>query len=206
MQKPGLDAEKQKEFLSIIGKHATRLGAIIEDLLSLSRIEQDSDVEQIDMEEIDVQSILKESVELCQSQAVRRGIGLNLDASELLRVSANSRLLSQAVMNLIDNAVKYSPVGTSVSISASREEDWVCIRVKDEGPGIAHQHLARLFERFYRIDKARSRSEGGTGLGLSIVKHIALAHGGRVDVQSQIGVGTAFYIYIPVHRRPISRI
>ena len=101
-------------------------------------------------------------------------------------------------MNLIDNAVKYSPEGASVEVSAAVEAAGLSIRVKDAGRGIPREHLTRLFERFYRVDKARSRDMGGTGLGLSIVKHIAVAHGGWVAVESTPGLGSTFTITLPV--------
>ena len=104
----------------------------------------------------------------------------------------NAPLLEQAIVNLIDNAVKFSTAGESVSIAAKRKGGEVIISVKDTGTGIAGEHLPRIFERFYRVDKARSRDMGGTGLGLSIVKHVALAHGGNASVQSQPGKGSEF--------------
>ena len=109
----------------------------------------------------------------------------------------NPPLLEQAVVNLIDNAVKYSPEGSEVSVSLEQADDEIVIRVADHGPGIPREHLTRLFERFYRVDKARSRDLGGTGLGLSIVKHIAQVHGGRVSVESTLGRGSTFSVYLP---------
>lgn len=110
----------------------------------------------------------------------------------------NESLLEQAVLNLADNALKYSPNGSRVDIQAREEEGFLVIRVKDSGPGIPARHLQRIFERFYRVDKARSREEGGTGLGLAIVRHIALAHGGKAEASSREGEGSTFTLRVPI--------
>ena len=115
----------------------------------------------------------------------------------------NPRLVEQAISNLVDNAVKYSPPGTRVWLRASEVADephgpWVEVVVADEGPGISPEHLHRIFERFYRVDKARSREQGGTGLGLAIVKHIALVHGGQVAAESAPGEGSTFRLSLPI--------
>jgi two-component system phosphate regulon sensor histidine kinase PhoR len=105
-------------------------------------------------------------------------------------------LLEQAVVNLLDNAIKYSPPGSKIDVEAEKADGRVHVRVRDRGTGISEEHLPRLFERFYRVDKGRSRTLGGTGLGLAIVKHIAQAHGGRVTVESQVGEGSTFTIIL----------
>ena len=102
------------------------------------------------------------------------------------------------MVNLLDNAIKYSPEDTPVELAASQTDDWIAINITDHGPGIEAEHLPRLFERFYRSDKARSRALGGTGLGLSIVKHVSTVHGGTVDVESKIGHGSTFTIRLPL--------
>ena len=109
----------------------------------------------------------------------------------------NPPLLEQAVVNLVDNAVKYSPEGGAVEVALDEAPDEIVISVSDHGPGVPREHLPRLFERFYRVDRARSRDLGGTGLGLAIVKHIAQAHGGRVSVDSRVGQGSTFRIHLP---------
>jgi two-component system phosphate regulon sensor histidine kinase PhoR len=124
-------------------------------------------------------------------------VSLHVDCPEDLVAKVNAPLLEQAVTNLIDNAIKYSDSGAVVSIEAACEAGGVVIRVKDTGCGIAPNHLARLFERFYRVDKARSRELGGTGLGLAIVKHIVAAHQGTVQVESAVGKGSTFSIRLP---------
>ncbi|MDD5597644.1 MAG: ATP-binding protein, partial [Victivallaceae bacterium] len=114
------------------------------------------------------------------------------------QIEGDCQLLEQALINLTDNAIKYSEPGSRVEISAALEDEFVIIKVKDNGPGIAREHLPRLFERFYRVDKARSRKLGGTGLGLAIVKHIAQLHGGSISVESELGQGSTFTLRIPV--------
>jgi len=116
-------------------------------------------------------------------------------------VDANPPLLEQAVVNLLDNAVKYSADGTTVRVTAAPDGEEVVIAVRDEGQGVSREHLPRLFERFYRVDKARSRDLGGTGLGLSIVKHVTQVHGGHVSVDSIVGRGSTFRIHLP-RRQP----
>ncbi len=192
------DRHDAERFLHIIVGQADRLSAIIEDLLSLSSLESGSEGARISLEHGSIRDVLQVALDVCEMKAATRDITLTLDCSEDLFAEINPPLLEQAVVNLIDNAVKYSPEGSRVGVSAAIEAMGLSIRVKDVGPGIRREHLARLFERFYRIDKARSRDMGGTGLGLSIVKHIAVAHGGGVAVESTPGLGSTFTITLPV--------
>ena len=192
------DRHDAERFLHIIVGQADRLSAIIEDLLSLSSLESSSEGARISLEHGSIRDVLQVALDVCEMKAAARGITLTLDCSEDLFAEINPPLLEQAVVNLIDNAIKYSPEGSRVEVSAAIEALGLAIRVKDVGPGIRREHLPRLFERFYRIDKARSRDMGGTGLGLSIVKHIAVAHGGGVAVESTPGLGSTFTITLPV--------
>jgi two-component system phosphate regulon sensor histidine kinase PhoR len=121
-----------------------------------------------------------------------------LNCDDTLQAPINPPLLEQAIINLIDNAVKYSPPGQTIQLGANSTSEGVVIQVRDHGCGIGREHLSRIFERFYRVDKARSRKLGGTGLGLAIVKHIAQAHGGRASVESALGEGTIFFIHLPL--------
>lgn len=196
-----LDAKRSEEdrhFLSMISRQVDRLGAIVEDLLSLSRLEHDEQNGLVPLETGRVGDVLRRAVATCSRAAEVKGMDVVVVCPEDLTARMNAPLLEQAVGNLIDNAIKYSGEGTRVEVIATGGNgDGVAIRVKDEGSGIEARHLPRIFERFYRVDQARSRTLGGTGLGLSIVKHIARAHGGAVAVESQAGRGTVFTVRLP---------
>lgn len=189
--------EDRARFLSIISKQTDRLNAIIDDLLSLSRIERQTERSQISLQPEPIRPVLESSAQACEIKAANRKVRLRLEATGDRQVIANARLLEQAVTNLIDNAIKYSEPEGAVTIGADDDGDYVVIRVADRGTGIAEEHLPRLFERFYRVDGSRSRALGGTGLGLAIVKHIVLAHQGEVSVESELGRGSTFYLRIP---------
>jgi signal transduction histidine kinase len=189
--------EDLERFLQIIARQSGRLADIIDDLLTLSRLESAPLDELLAIDRYDLCEILESCREACRSRAEKKDIAMMVDCFGEVEVVADRSLLTQAVINLIDNAVKYSPDHTTVTVSGSQEEHRVRIAVTDEGPGISEHHVPRLFERFYRADKARSRRLGGTGLGLAIVKHIAGVHQGEVDVQSRFGHGSTFIILLP---------
>ncbi|MHB1155327.1 MAG: sensor histidine kinase [Phycisphaerales bacterium] len=191
------DYEQQQRFFQMISRQADRLSAIVEDLLALARIEQDTERDHIELNPVDLCQVIRSAVEVCEHMATTRRITLRVAATPPMEAPANAPLLEQAVVNLIDNAVKYSPEGTTVTVRCGRDAEGVTLAVADEGTGIEPEHLPRLFERFYRTDKARSRAQGGTGLGLAIVKHIAQAHHGRVSVESRVGKGSTFRIHLP---------
>jgi two-component system, OmpR family, phosphate regulon sensor histidine kinase PhoR len=191
------DPADVRRFLEIIHRHVDRLEAIVEDLLSLSRIEKEAEAEEIVLEEHPVRLSLAKAVQSCEDKAQSKKIHLELECSEDLKGRINPLLLEQAVVNLIDNAINSSEEGKSVTIKAREREQEILIQVEDHGSGIERKHLDRIFERFYRVDKSRSRKLGGTGLGLSIVKHIVEAHGGRVSVESQPGLGSTFTLHLP---------
>ncbi len=193
------DPQEAKRFLGIIDRHVHRLTALIEDLMKLSRIERDAETRDMPMQTGEIGPVVAGAVELCREAAAARRIVIDQTAPpEPLRGRIAAPLLEQAVFNLIDNAVKYSEPGTRVAVDLARADDLCRIAVRDHGPGIPRQHLGRLFERFYRVDKARSRKLGGTGLGLAIVKHIAQAHGGQVTVESAPGRGSTFTLTLPL--------
>jgi two-component system phosphate regulon sensor histidine kinase PhoR len=191
------DPPTARRFLEIVVRHADRLNAITDDLLNLSRIEQEAEGGVLHTEPVALAALLQAAAQVCQAKAEARGIRIVQAAPPGLEAWLNPQLMEQAVVNLLDNAVKYAPEGSEVRLEAAPEPAGTVIRVRDQGPGIPPEHLPRLFERFYRADKARSRRQGGTGLGLAIVKHIAQAHRGRVEVESRPGAGSTFSLHLP---------
>ncbi|NQV31857.1 MAG: PAS domain-containing protein [Phycisphaeraceae bacterium] len=198
------DAQERDHFLDVVCKQSMRLQAIVEDLLSLASIENDAETGEVDLQPGHISAVLRGAVQACQDAADKKELTLEVTCPESLRVRMDSQLLQQAVMNLTNNAIKFSEPDTRIEIEGKASESSIVIEVRDQGPGIARKHHARLFERFYRVDKGRSRRLGGTGLGLAIVKHIALAHEGRVTVESEYGKGSTFSIWLPEHEPPKS--
>lgn len=188
------DPAKSKEFLAIVARQADRLNAIIEDLLALSKIEQKSEIAAINLESGKICDVLRAAVSNLQTKASEHDVNVEIDCDESIYAQINAPLLEQAVTNLIDNAIKYSHSGSRVKVKSCKDAGEVLISVIDNGVGIESEHIPRLFERFYRVDKARSRKLGGTGLGLAIVKHIVQAHHGSIEVQSLPGEGSTFTI------------
>jgi two-component system phosphate regulon sensor histidine kinase PhoR len=191
------EPEQAVRYLGIIAKHAERLNAIIDDLLSLSRLEEVGQRRAILFETTNIKPILAAAVEFSGIKASQKNVTINLDCADRIQAKINTPLLEQAVVNLVDNAVKYSEEGRAVDVVAREQGREIVIEVRDEGCGIPPEHLERIFERFYVVDKGRSRKLGGTGLGLAIVKHIAQAHGGTVTVESTPGQGSSFRIHLP---------
>ena len=192
------DSEETRRFLQIIEKHVNRLVTIIEDLMQLSRIERDDEIQQIGMEACHIGDVLNTAVNLCDPMLKEKAITIDLACPEDIGGRFDATLLEQAAVNLLDNAIKYSPTGSAIEIDAKQVDGEIQISFRDHGMGIARKHLPRLFERFYRVDKARSRKLGGTGLGLAIVKHIAQAHGGRITVDSELEKGSTFTLHLPI--------
>jgi two-component system phosphate regulon sensor histidine kinase PhoR len=190
------------KFLDTVLRQSERLSEIIEDLMVLSRIEQEADHGLIKRAKGSLCVVLDVAIETCEHTAKEKNISIFLECPQGIELDINETLIEQALVNLLVNAIKYSKEGSEVRVVAEKlvenGKNVVKIHVMDDGIGIASNHLPRLFERFYRSDKARSRAEGGTGLGLAIVKHIVLAHNGQVDVTSELGKGSTFTMTLPI--------
>jgi two-component system, OmpR family, phosphate regulon sensor histidine kinase PhoR len=186
-----------ERFLEIIARNVKRLQAIIEDLLALARLEQEERQGRIALMRQNVRPVLENAAALCLKAAEEKGISLELICPDRLRAEINPDLLEQAVVNLLDNAIKYSPPQSRVILQAAQDKNGLLLTVQDFGCGISSEHHARLFERFYRVDKARSCKLGGTGLGLAITKHIVQAHHGTISINSVLGHGSTFAIRLP---------
>ncbi len=195
---PELVQEKRAYFIDVIHTHSIRLESIIENLLTLSKIEKETEIDEIDFVDESVTLAISNAIFLCKEKALKRKIKIILHNSEEIIFKHNSALIEQAIINLLNNAIKYSNGDSEITITVTKQNSNVKISVADQGTGIPEEHLSRLFERFYRVDKARSRQLGGTGLGLSIVKHIALAHKGTITVSSEINKGSIFSLILPL--------
>ena len=180
-------------FASQLEREAARLSRIVSDLLDLSRLESGSELE----EAVPLDAIVRDEGERFEEQAAEAGVGLKIEANAVPRVRGSARDLALLVRNLVDNAIRYTGPGGSVHVELTSGDGEVVLAIEDTGLGIPHRDLPRVFERFYRVDRARSRETGGTGLGLSIVRHVAENHGGRVAVTSELGVGTRFEVRLP---------
>lgn len=185
-----MDVKTREKFLRIMAKETSRLDTLIEDLLELSRIESGRVYNEQDT--VDLGEILREVTEEMRPRAEEKGLSLNLSLTEGLDVQGSVSGLAQVAINLLDNAIKYTPAGGSIDVHGHTTFGDVIIDFRDTGVGIPLEEVERIFERFYRVDKARSRKLGGTGLGLAIVKHIMENHQARIKVDSTPGVGTVF--------------
>ncbi len=192
-----LKEDQAFQFVQVIKRHTDRLTKIVEDLLMLSRIETKEF--QLKMEAISLRDFIDDIVDFVKEPAERKKISLSRnEISSSLGARADRTYLEQVLINLLDNAIKYTPEGGKVIVSAiEKDSKEIQLSVEDNGIGIPKEDLSRIFERFYRVDKGRSKEMGGTGLGLSIVKHLVQAHGGRVWVESQPGKGSTFYFTLP---------
>lgn len=185
-------------FATRMQNEAKRLADLVQEIIDLSRLQSSDPLQKAFA--VEVTDVVREAVDQAQFSSEQRGIVLEIGEIEDATVIGDREQLITAVHNLIENAVNYSPEHTKVSIVTKRNGDLVEISVTDQGIGIAESDLNRIFERFYRVDPARSRLTGGTGLGLSIVKHVALNHGGDVKVWSKVGVGSTFTLQLPLSR------
>lgn len=191
---PGQDTSR--EFLGIVLKNAIRMNRITEDLLALASLE--SPDHKLALRPMRAKALLQEAIDSLGGVAADAGVDLEFAGAPEVSVLADSDAISQVFGNLIENALKYAKAGKRIRAGAQLLDSEVEFTVRDFGPGIASEHLDHIFERFYRVDKARSRESGGTGLGLAIVKHIVLAHGGRIWAESELGSGAAFRFTLPL--------
>jgi len=191
------DPPEVRRFATKIFNEANRLGALVTELIALSRLQGAERLPEMGTVEVD--EVVCEALARCRLAAESANICITVDPPSGLLLKGDATLLVTALSNLLDNAVSYSPEGNPVSVSRGRVSDVVEIAVTDRGLGIAPEHQERVFERFFRIDQARSRSTGGTGLGLAIVKHVAANHGGAVTLWSKPGTGSTFTLRIPAH-------
>ncbi|MDP9185173.1 MAG: ATP-binding protein, partial [Actinomycetota bacterium] len=187
------DPTAAHRFTEQLERDADRLGRIVSDLLDLSRLETGS--ERLDRASLD--AIAEDETARRQTEAAAADISLSVQVDGVPSIRGSARDLALMTGNLIDNAIRYTPVGGSVSVEVRAERDTVVLRVRDTGVGIPQRDLPRIFERFYRVDQARSRETGGTGLGLSIVRHVSENHGGEVRVESELGEGSTFEVRLP---------
>jgi two-component system phosphate regulon sensor histidine kinase PhoR len=190
------DIEKIRHFAGIISKNVLTMENISNDLLTLVSLENE-DITRPAMEECLLAPLVAEAVDMVELAAKKKGIFIDIICPQDISTKLYESLFVQALVNLLDNGIKYSGGGSSIQVCVSRNENEISVGVKDSGIGIPAEHIDRIFERFYRVDRSRSREAGGTGLGLSIVRHIALLHGGKVVVESHAGEGSIFRISLP---------
>jgi two-component system sensor histidine kinase SenX3 len=191
------DPESVTKFATRMQHEAKRLTDLVQEIINLSRL-QDSDPLQA-ADELSINDLVREAVDQCETTSEARNIWVTINEGAEATVLGDREQLIMAIHNLIENAINYSPENTKVSVTTSIEEDIVEISVADQGIGIPEGDLDRIFERFYRVDPARSRETGGTGLGLSIVKHVSSKHGGEVKVWSSPNVGSTFALRLPIY-------
>lgn len=193
-----LDLETQDRFLNIIEIETDRLTYLIQDLLILSEIENKDNVEE---EKICINENVNQIMNVLEEQAKKKNIKIEVKIDNEPYIYGNSGWFKQMLINLIDNAIKYTKENGFVKLDIYKDLEYLFINVSDTGIGIDDEHLDRLFERFYRVDKSRTREVGGTGLGLAIVKHIILSFDGEIDIESEIDKGTKFYIKLPLNKK-----
>jgi two-component system phosphate regulon sensor histidine kinase PhoR len=186
------DVGAATRFVDIIDRNAQRLHNLVEDMLDLSKLE--SQEFKLKRDRVELGNVVPIVLALFRERAEKKGVRLVAELADSLAIQGDARAVEHVLSNLVDNAVKYCPMGTRVVVRANRSGDRVSLVVADDGPGIPSEHLPRLFERFYRVDAGRSRELGGTGLGLSIVKHMVEAMRGSVSVESTVGKGSAFTV------------
>lgn len=198
----GEDPATRKQFLNIIFDESKRIQLLIEDLLILSRLEKDEFT--LSINEVSVGALEDEIMPVVEQRAAEKEITVTTNIDRMISFYADGEKLKQVILNLLMNAISYTPERGSISLDVSKTADYVQFKVADSGIGIGKDYLPRIFERFYRVDKARSRDTGGTGLGLAIVKHIVEVHNGEITVDSELEKGTTFTVCIPHERKSTS--
>ncbi|MBC2399172.1 two-component system histidine kinase PnpS [Clostridium tetanomorphum] len=191
------DSKNKEKFLDIINEEAERLTRLINDILTLSDIEN---IKEQKEEYVDINTVIESICYLVKSSADKKDIKISIKGEKLPKILGDKDRFKQMLINIVDNAIKYTENGGSIVIGTKKKDNEYLIWVEDTGVGIPKEHLDRLFERFYRVDKARSRAQGGTGLGLAIVKHILVGFNGNISVESEVGKGSKFIISIPERR------
>ncbi|WP_026906431.1 two-component system histidine kinase PnpS [Paucisalibacillus globulus] len=189
------DKDATRHFLGIINEESKRLQTLIQDLLNLSKLEKEES--RIILSTLDLSEVINEVIPVLCQHAKQKDISLHVETDSNLKFNADLTGIKQILINLVENAINYTPKGGEVTLLTEEQEDTIHIMIKDTGIGIPQSALPRVFERFYRVDKARSRNTGGTGLGLAIVKHIVELHKGKIEIESEVNVGSTFHIYFP---------
>jgi two-component system phosphate regulon sensor histidine kinase PhoR len=189
------EPQRARDFLEALQRNSERLSNLIADLLDISRI--DSGQYQMDIQKVSIAAVVRQTLEALELPAKRKKLKVEKVVDEKLQALADEKALHQVVLNLVDNAVKYTSEGGNVKIQAAGHDDRLRIEVADDGPGIEPRHRDRVFERFYRIDAGRSREMGGTGLGLSITKNLVETMGGQIGVEPNHPNGTIFWFSLP---------
>ena len=193
----GAGPQQQTRLLAMLKMQSSRLNSLVADILILSQLEREQADPERETEDVALDGVLANARNLCLARAEGAHMALDITHSEPLHLNGSAAQLEQALVNLIENAVRYSE-GTRIGLSLARQGNDAILAVTDDGVGIAHEHQERIFERFYRPDKSRSRALGGTGLGLAIVKHIAQLHHGRAELESEPGKGCVFRLVLPL--------
>lgn len=189
------DKEIARQFLGIINEESRRLQSLIQDLLTLSKLENEDS--KLELTLVNTRKLIDDVIPVLKQQADQKGIQLIIDNDSEIDFLADLNGIKQVMINLVANAINYTPKDGRVTLNVKEEQDFIHLCVKDTGIGIPKEELPRIFERFYRVDKARSRNTGGTGLGLAIVKHIVELHKGMIEVESELNTGTTFHLYFP---------
>ncbi|MBQ8136493.1 MAG: HAMP domain-containing protein [Clostridia bacterium] len=195
---PDMDRDLRTEFLTDINSEIDRLSAIVSDLLTL--VKMDSKDVRLQRESLSVAELCRENEHRLKPIAEKKGQTITLSLQDECEMYADKSKLNQVIYNLVENAIKYTPQGGKIRVSLSRQGHDAHLVISDNGPGIAKESLPHIFDRFYRVDKARSRETGGTGLGLSIVRQLVLLHGGSIHCESEVGKGSNFIVDLPLHQ------